>query len=331
MGIVLIAAVIFIGLAGVGFLMKASIIPNIFAKPLPPSHEVPSESEASERANIASSFPGRILFDSNRSGSFGIYTMKADGSDITTVSDTELQEIYPDPAPSGEWIVFSRAVSTERTAKADIWLIKPDGTDSRKLASNGTFPTFSGDGNTVYFERGRNQLIAINIDGSNERELFPAGNAAFGNYQVIKPRVSPNGQHAAFISDKKGRWNTWIVDLADGTLQHLDDGCEPAWFKDGKDVAWIKTKGARGGSGLYKFNRATKAVSELQDGNPPRGHEYFPSVVANDAYLLFSSCREKEHSHITANYQIYIKALPDSEPVRITFDEHTNRWPKLLK
>lgn len=325
--LLIIVAVLFVG--GGAVLVRLGVLPNIFSKPLPPSNEQASSDEDQQRVAIASAFPGRIVFDSNRTGTFGIFSIKPDGSDLQTVVDSDRQEMYPDPSPDGNWIVYSKADSTERRAKSSIWTCKADGSEQRLVAKDGTFPTFSSDGKHIYFERSRAKVMMVAFDGSGEKEIFPAG-VDFGNYQIVKPRVSPDGSSVAFISSKNGRWNTWFATLADGSFSHLDEGCEPAWFSNSEEIAWIKTKNTRERSGLYRYQIASKAVTELQDGLPPRGHEYFPSLVANDSFLLYSSCREGEHSHLTANYQIFVKQLPDGKPVRITFDNHTNRWPKLL-
>ena len=323
-----ITALIISGLALIA--MRIPFVESLFRKPLPPSEDTPSSSDIENQARLLEEMSARILFDSNRSGSFGIYSMKPDGSDVQTIVDTEKQEIYPDPSPDGEWVVFARAETTARKSKSDIWIIRHNGKDSKLIAKDGTFPTFSSDGSTVYFERGRNKLISVDVSSLEQKELFPKNHPEFGRHGVIKPRVSSDGKFAAFISDKKGRWNTWYVNLETSELSHLAEGCEPSWFAKSGKIAWIKTSNTNERSGLYKFNPKSKKVKVLQDEGPPRGHEYFPTVSPDEKFLLYSSCRVNEHSHITANYQIFVKNLETERLTRVTFDQHNNRWPKVL-
>jgi Tol biopolymer transport system component len=280
---------------------------------------------------LAAGFPGRIVFDSDRSGTFGIYSMAADGSDVQTVSDTPMQEICPDPSPDGKWIVFARAMSLSKSAPSEIRVCAAGGGDERQLANDGTFPTFSADGRVVFFERGRKKIMAVNFDGTGERELFPAQSREFDRYQIIKPRISPDGRYAAFISDRKGAWNTWYADLFSGEAVHVHSGCEAAWFSDSRKLAWVCERDAKERTGIFRYDLDARRIDALQDADAPRGHEYFPTVTPDDGYLLWSACREGEHEHTDSNYQIFVRALPDGEPVRVTFDGFDDRWPKVLR
>ncbi|MCK5548645.1 MAG: PD40 domain-containing protein, partial [Thermoplasmata archaeon] len=198
----------------------------------------------------------------------------------------------------------------------------------RLLARNGTFPSFSGDGKRVYFERERTKVMAVDLDTGEITELLPAQASEIGGFQVVKPRVSASGDLIAFTSDRNGRWNVWIADIEKGALIHVGKGCEPTWFPDGKSIVWIFDRNRN--TSIPHFDLATRVTKTLQDIGPPRGHEYFPVISSDGKYLLFSACRDGEHSHEKANYQIYIRPLDEDDPIRITFDEFTNRWASLF-
>lgn len=291
----------------------------------------PSAAEKISRKALMTNFPGNILFDSNRSGSFGIYTIRADGTKLKRIiDDSKWHEMFPDPSPEGKLIVFSRAKTTSRLAPSEIWIVEENGENLKRLNANGNFPTFSADGQTVYFERQRKKAMAVDLDGKNERELFPARNEAFKRYQVVKPRVSSSGRWVTFTSDRPRQWHAWYAEIETGNAFQIHSGCEPVAFKEGRKIAWIKSQGANERSGIFSFNLSGSSFATLEDAGAPRGHEYFPTLAANDRFLLYSVCRINEHSHENANYQIFIKDLATQERTRITFDAYTNRWPKLL-
>lgn len=288
----------------------------------------PSAADVKSMNLLADEFPGEIVFDSNRNGSFDIFAKTPGQQDARCLVSSPEHNIYPDPSPRGDSIVFARAQSTARDAAADIWLLSTDRSQPEKIASNGTFPTFSADGSYVYFERDRTRVIRVKVDGSEETQLFPAGKS-FGDFLVVKPRISPDDSQVAFTSDKKGRWNVWCADLASGEARHLQKGCEPGWLAE-RELAIIRKRGLFGRTGIYRSTVNSTALEVLQDDGPPFGHEYFPTITPDGRYLLYAACPMSQHDHISSHYQLFIRDLSRAEPVRITFDTYTNRWPKLL-
>lgn len=279
---------------------------------------------------LAATFNGEIVYDSNRSGRFGIYRQSIGSKEPIAVVDSQLHEMYPDPSPDGRYIVFARTDSLAREAPGEVWIINSDGSGERKLASNGTFPTFSRDGSTVYFERDRRKVIAIQIDGSNEREIFPAQHTDWVRYHAIKPRISADNTTVFFTSDRGGRWNAYYVELATGKFGHVGRGCEPAPFTTDHRAVWVTKSNVLSKSGIGMFDRQSDTRETLHDLGPPYGHEYFPSLAPGDQHLLYAACPGSQHDHLSANYQVFVRDLQSNTTVRITHDTHTNRWPKVL-
>ncbi len=292
--------------------------------------ELPTKVERSDRLQFGESLPGQLVFDSNRSGTFGIYVIKTDGSEIKKLVDTEMHEMYPDVSASGKAVVYAKARSTARMALSDIWLLDLDLSENSMLAGNGTFPTFDADGKIVYFERVRRRVMAYDLEAKDEEEIFPAGNREFRRFQVVKPRVSPDGRFVAFTSNNPREWNAWYADLKTKEAFHIAPGCEPTWFPDSSKIAFIKMEGARDQSGIFSYDLEKKEIAELVDFDSPRGHEYFPTVHSNGQFIFYASSREGEHSHLVANYQLFVFDLARKQRVRLTFDAHTNRWPKFM-
>jgi Tol biopolymer transport system component len=294
--------------------------------------DTPTTTDEKERKQLRENFPGRIIYDSRRGKNFGIYSILVDGTDEKKIIDTETNEMFPDPSPDGSKIVFAKSQSADRDSIAEIWMINTDGSNEEKIASNGNFPTFSADGREIYFERERTKIIALNLDDKSEREIFPNGDPDFKDYQyqVVKPRISKDGTLAFFTSDKDGRWNSFYADLTAKKSFKINRGCEPSPFEISKKAVWVTKKNVLERSAIGEVDLTTGKHSILHDGDAPRGHEYFPTLVGGDKFLLFSSCRRHEHSHESANYQVFVKDLSSGKSIRVTFDKYTNRWPKLL-
>jgi len=62
-------------------------------------------STANDEYPAVSPLGDRIAFDSNRSGSYRIYTMRLDGGDVQQLSD--ISGTHPTYSPDGQWIAFS--------------------------------------------------------------------------------------------------------------------------------------------------------------------------------------------------------------------------------
>lgn len=275
-------------------------------------------------------FSERIVFDSNRSGTFGIYILEPKTLAIKELIDTQQHEMYPDVSPDGKLVAYSVAVSTSRLSPSQIWIHNLNSGENTLLNNDGVAPQFSSDGKTIFFERNRRRVIAIDLDGSNEREIFPLDRKSMKGFQVVKPRVSPDGKYVAFSSDKKGAWNAWVADLTSRKLIHIGKGCEPTWMADQEKIMWIIKAGARQESGIFARKLEDDHVIEVQDAGEPLGHEYFPYASRNGKWILYSAAPPGHHSHITDKYSLMAKNLDSGTVFQLTFDDFTNRWPKFI-
>lgn len=110
------------------------------------------------------------------------------------------------------------------------------------------------------------------------------------------PRYSPNGQWIAFISDRGGQTNLWIMN-ADGSeprAVHLDDNARmitPAWTPDGEYIIVRRQAvggggaggGGSGGSGLWMLHRDGGQGMRVLD----EGAAHWPSVSADGRYVYY--------------------------------------------
>ncbi len=115
-----------------------------------------------------------ILLISSRAGNMEIFTMQADGSAITQVTDAKSPTTNADWSPDGERIafVYGRNVT-------DIYHIQKDGavTSVVRLTADEArddHPTWSPDGSQIVYtsnKNGNNDLWIVNADGSAPTQL----------------------------------------------------------------------------------------------------------------------------------------------------------------
>lgn len=270
---------------------------------------------------------GWIVFDSNRDGEFDIYKMKPDGSSVIRLTDHPFWDIYPDWSPDGTRIVFARHEPGRTRGQGSICIMEADGTNQHVVATEGTFPQFMPDGRGIIFERDRRSVIYLDLAEGKEKQLFPLPQVPGFRYQMVKPRIDPDGGAVLFTTDKGGRWNLWAM-AHDGTSRRVGRGCEGVWNHDGSKIYYI-AGGEWTGTSIWSAPRLAGKPQKYLSLSGLYRHVYFPSPSADGKYLLFSACPAGQHDHFSANYQIFIKRLSDGKAARVTRNDFTDRWPKL--
>ena len=79
---------------------------------------------------------GRIVFYSNRDGSYELYSMNADGSDVVRLTNTpaEEREVFPAVSPDGSKILFVNRIGPEDDFyTAYVYVMNADGTNPVQL------------------------------------------------------------------------------------------------------------------------------------------------------------------------------------------------------
>jgi Tol biopolymer transport system component len=161
---------------------------------------------------------------------------------LVVVAAADLLALFPrsltgqtDAVVSRSGSASSRALSEERVVRFQV--------------SEGTWTSLdvSPDGRTIVFDL-LGDLYTLPITGGRARSLTagPAFDA--------QPRFSPDGRRVAFVSDRSGISNIWLVDR-DGRyarqLSHLRNEsdspvCSPTWSPDGRTIVASQRIGAAG-------------------------------------------------------------------------------------
>lgn len=170
---------------------------------------------------------GQIVFSSNRSGAWRIWTVKADSSDLKqlTKQDSDDQDVDPVFSPDGKAILFT----STRGGKAGIWRMAADGSKPERLCE-GDQAEWSPDSAKIVLRRNE-RILTRELAGGKEKTLTPADWP-----HCSAPAWSPDGKTIAFAA----RWDAgnglYLVPVDGGQPVKVYDkqgACEPHWSPDG--------------------------------------------------------------------------------------------------
>ncbi len=109
------------------------------------------------------------------------------------------------------------------------------------------------------------------------------------------PRISPDGKLIAFISDRKGQNNLWVMD-ADGAnpravfTEPMVRAAMPAWSADGNYIVVVHNQlpnaGQPGSSGIWMYHKDGGAGVELLPSQKQPGASW-PSLSRDGRYLYY--------------------------------------------
>ncbi len=197
---------------------------------------------------------------------YDIYTANADGSDVRPLTRTPGYDAEATVSPDGRRIVFT----STRDGDLDIYSMKIDGSDVRRLTNEPGYdggPFYSPDSRQIVYrahhpkdpkdlerykmllgegliEPKSLEIMLMNADGSNKREVTHNGKANFAPY------FHPNGKQIIFASnmnDPQGRnFDLFLINVDGSGLEQITfnetfDGF-PMFSSDGKKLVFASNR-----------------------------------------------------------------------------------------
>ena len=193
---------------------------------------------------------GKIVFDTRRHGGLEVYTMNADGSNPTRVTNDPTDAGSPTWSPNGQQIAFHSTRGGQMVPDDNIWVIDVDGKNLRQLTfhpKGDNYPDWSPDGNQIAFDSDRTgkdkdgwpttEIFVMDANGGNVKQVTEVGFAS-------RPRWSPDGEWILFEGVIDQGRQIYAI-RPDGTDMWLVSEHRPdagmylgGWSPDGKQVVY---------------------------------------------------------------------------------------------
>jgi Tol biopolymer transport system component len=162
----------------------------------------------------------------------------------------------------------------------------------------------SPDGQTIVFDM-LGDLYTLPITGGKATRLTSGLPHDFG------PRFSPDGKRVAFVSDRSGDDNVWIMSLDGKDTLQLTKGIgsffiSPTWSNDGQYIAVSREAPLQGLAKIWLYNVHGGTGLKLVDGSP--GTRMMGPAFGNDDRYVWYETRfgSWEYNAILPQYQLEV-------------------------
>jgi hypothetical protein len=203
----------------------------------------------------------RIAFSSNRSGSYDLYLMDADGENLQRLTTDPGGEAEPVWTPDGTRLVYT---VTRQGAQPQLYYLRPDGRPAQALTAEpggNHSPAISIDGRSLAFvstRDGNQEIYLMGVDGGTPRRVTRTGQ------RESQPRFLPNGDLIYVVERGKG---SRLVRLTgtEGEPQTVLETEEPisglAVARDGRRLAYVVGRLTEAGKSKAQFRLFVRSLA----------------------------------------------------------------------
>jgi formylglycine-generating enzyme required for sulfatase activity len=278
-------------------------------KPTPADEDVPQK-KSSTMPNSgkldAAALRGTIVFTSDRSGKFKIWTMQASGKSVRQLTQGTNDDASPQFSPDGARILYTTVIDGHR----QVWMMKRDGTQAQSV-TNGEQAAWSPDASAIVFIR-NDQTYVRELAAGSERRLTPENWERCG-----VPAWSPDGKSIAVASRHLENIGIFLLSL-DGKENHAlktgDPCCTPAFSSDGKRLLCQTVKGH-----VNQVELDGKSSEQVTFGND---FQHDARYSPDGGMIIFARANDAQ-----GPWQIWVQKLDDEDSAVQLTTEGSNLQP----
>ncbi len=267
--------------------------------------------QAQDRSDNGSEY---IMFVSARTGTSELFVLDLNSSKVSPLTETGRGHINPAVAGNGRLATFaSREGSSYELFTAQLsatWKTRqPVFAEVNRLTIDSleqTNPTISADGSLIAFSVDGG-IELMNADGQNRRSLVSGG-----NFITLSPSISPDGKSVAFLSNRDGKNEIWVVETQNGQLRQLtkDAGVVGGinWSPDSQRIVFTTSATVSKLTGIAIADVATgdfRVATEAGDGeasfSPESARIVFTSNRSGDPELFLLNLNTNSVQQLTNN------------------------------
>lgn len=264
---------------------------------------------AQDRASNASDY---VIFVSNRMGSTELFLLDLNTTQVSQLTDTGRGKITPATAAGARVAAYaSREGSSYELFTAQIsstWRTRrPVLAAINRLTINTieeTNPTLTADGSYMAFSS-NGKIEMMRFDGQERQELVPADNSS-----NVAPAISPDGKFVAFMSNRTGANELWLVNTATKELRQLtkDSGAIGGinWSASSQRIVFTTTATTSKLTGIALAEVATGAVQVLTEAGDGEA-----AISPDGTRIVFTSNR-------SGDPELYLLNLTTNAVQRLT-------------
>jgi len=191
-----------------------------------------------------------------------IYLTSAKGGEVQRMTTLRTSIRGMDWLPDSRHIVFS----SDHDGSLSLWLLDTSSGDLQPIGAYGaTFPSVARSGDSLVFQQQLQPHNLIRIDFSDDGidQVVPIFQSARADGY---PAISVDRKSLAFVSNRSGRNEIMLGDIASGSVTRLTrtqsgEVSDPQWAPDGQSLLFTHRR--VGGAVLVELDLATRRMSDI--------------------------------------------------------------------